>query len=57
MSNLMYNIVEATLIERIREEIDMLTYIKYNLNIEKAVDEKLEKCKRELKMMMEAGDE
>ena len=51
------NIVQMTLIARIQEEIEWLTYMKHSLNKKKAIENKLEECDREIRILMEAGDD
>ena len=49
--------IQMMLIARIQEEILWLTHMKHSLNKKKAIENKLEECDREIRMLMEAGDE
>ena len=49
--------IQMMLIARIQEEIGWLTHMKHSLNKKKAIENKLEECDREIRMLMEAGDE
>lgn len=57
MSSEELDIVQMMLIARIQEEIEWLTYMKHSLNKKKAIENQLEECDREIRMLMEAGDE